>query len=215
VVRSAASRHVIARVWEGNFRRLDVLLDELQTVEKNSNETNAKGATRRRNKIAMKSSETKHKLEVTIPGDHEVVMTRVFDAPRRLVFDAFTKPELIVRWLLGPDGWTMPVCEVDLRVGGKFHYVWRNDTEDQECALHGVYRDIAERERIVHVERFDEAWYPDEAIITTAFEETGGSTIVTMTCRYESREGRDLAVEAGMDNGVARSYERLDDVLAA
>jgi uncharacterized protein YndB with AHSA1/START domain len=163
----------------------------------------------------MKSSETKHKLEVTTPGEREVVMKRVFDAPRRLVFDAFTKPELIRRWLLGPDGWTMPVCEVDLRVGGKFHYLWRNDAEGQECELHGEYRDIAEPERIVHAERFEEAWYPAEAIVTTAFDEAGGATTVTMTCLYESREGRDMAVEAGMANGVARSYEHLDGVLAA
>jgi uncharacterized protein YndB with AHSA1/START domain len=163
----------------------------------------------------MKSIETKHKLDVTTPGDREVVMTRRFDAPRRLVFEAFTKPELIKRWLLGPDGWTMPVCDVDLRVGGKFHYVWRNDAEDKQFGLHGDYRDIAQSRRVVHAEQFDEAWYPGEAIVTTAFNEENGTTTVTMTCLYESREVRDMAVESGMAKGVARSYERLDEIIAA
>ena len=81
-------------------------------------------------------------LEITTPGDREIVMTRVFDAPRELVFDAHTKPELVKRWLLGPDGWSMPVCEIDLRVGGAYRYVWRRDTDGTEMGMGGVYREI-------------------------------------------------------------------------
>ncbi len=81
-------------------------------------------------------------LEITTPSDREIVMTRVFDAPRDLVFDAYTKPELLKRWLLGPRGWSMPVCEIDLRVGGAYRYVWRRDPDGNEMGMGGVYREI-------------------------------------------------------------------------
>ena len=161
----------------------------------------------------MKPTETKHKLEVTTPGDREIVMTRVFDAPRQTLFNAFTKPELIKKWLLGPDGWSMPTCDVDLRVGGTFHYVWRNDTNGKEFGINGDYREIARPERIVHAERFDEAMYPGDALITTAFDERSGSTTVTMTQVYDTREVRDMAIESGMEHGVAASYDRLAEIL--
>jgi uncharacterized protein YndB with AHSA1/START domain len=162
----------------------------------------------------MNSADTKFKLEVTTPSDREIVMTRAFDAPRRLVFDAFTKPELIQRWLLGPDGWSMPVCEVDLRPGGAFHYVWRNDADGQEFGLSGVYREITAPDRILHVERFDEPMPSSDALITTTFVGSGGATTVTLTCLYDTREIRDMALESGMDEGVARSYERLAEILS-
>lgn len=94
-------------------------------------------------------------LKVTTPSEREIVMTRVFDAPRGLVFDACTKPELVQRWLLGPPGWTMPVCEIDLRVGGRYRYVWRRDRDGSEMAMGGVYREIERPGRIVHTELFD------------------------------------------------------------
>jgi uncharacterized protein YndB with AHSA1/START domain len=161
----------------------------------------------------MNSTTTNRSLEVTTPSDREILMKRTFDAPRALVFDAFTKPELIRRWLLGPDGWSMPTCEVDLRVGGTFHYVWRNDEDGKEFGINGTYREIAQPERIVHGEKFDEAWYPSEAIVTTAFDERNNTTTVTMRCLYESREGRDMALESGMDSGVAKSFDRLAGIL--
>ncbi len=101
-------------------------------------------------------------LEMTARGDREIVMSRVFDAPRYLVFDALTQPELLQRWLLGPDGWAMPVCEIDLRVGGSFRYMWRN-AKGKEMKMRGVYREITPTERIVHTESFDDPWYPGEA----------------------------------------------------
>jgi len=161
----------------------------------------------------MKSTEAKNELEVTTPSDCEIVMTRLFDAPRTLIFDAVTKPELIRRWLLGPDGWSMPICEVDLKEDGTFHYVWRSDTGDKQFGINGVYREIVRPERIVHIEKFDEAWYPGEAVVTTALFEDRGKTTLTMTILHESREARDIALESGMEKGVAISYDRLESIL--
>jgi uncharacterized protein YndB with AHSA1/START domain len=162
----------------------------------------------------MNSSAARHQLELATPNDREIVMTRVFDAPVSLVFDAFTKPELIRRWLLGPEGWLMPVCEVDLRAGGTFHYLWRNESEQKEFGLHGSYREIVPGERIVHVENFDEPWYPDDSTVTTTFVERDGATTLTLTMRFVSREARDTALESGMERGVAASYDRLEQILA-
>jgi uncharacterized protein YndB with AHSA1/START domain len=154
-------------------------------------------------------------LQLTAPGEREIVMTRGFDAPRQLVFDAHTKPELIKRWLLGPPGWSMPVCEIDLRVGGKYRYVWRHDRNGNEMGMGGLYREIVAPERIVNTERFDEAWYPGEALNTLVLVEKGGRTTLTQTVRYESREARDAVLKSGMESGVAASYERLADLLAS
>jgi uncharacterized protein YndB with AHSA1/START domain len=161
----------------------------------------------------MNPAEAKYKLKLTTPSDREIVMTRVFDAPRNMLFDAFTKPELIKRWLLGPDGWSMPVCDVDLRVGGTFRYVWRNDADGKEFGQSGVYREIVRPERIVHTEKFDQPWYPGEAFNTNTFVERNGSTTVTLTSLFESREIRDMALESGMEGGVAVSYDRLAELL--
>src|SRR2546421_12951035 len=154
-------------------------------------------------------------LKLTTAGERELVMTRVFDAPRQLVFDAHTKPELVKRWLLGPPGWSMPVCDIDLRVGGKFRYVWQNDRDGTKMGMGGVYREIVAPERIVSTERFDEAWYPGEAVGTLLLVERGGKTTLTLTMRYESRQARDAVLKSGMESGVAASYDRLADVLAA
>ncbi len=159
----------------------------------------------------MKNAET---LEITTPTEREIVMTRVFDARRQLVFDAWTKPELVKRWLLGPDGWTMPVCEIDLRVGGKYRWVWRRDKDGTEMGIGGVYREVAAPERLVATERFDEAWYPGEAVNTVALVELGGRTTMTQTTLYESRDARDKALQSGMADGVGASYDRLEALLA-
>ena len=154
-------------------------------------------------------------LKLTTRGDREIVMTRVFDAPRRLVFEALTKPELVKQWLLGPPGWTMPVCEIDLRVGGAYRYVWRRDSDGTQMGMGGVYREIVAPERLVATERFDEAWYPGEAVGTLVLVEQGGKTTLTQTELHQSREARDAVLKSGMEQGVAASYDRLEQLLAS
>ena len=154
-------------------------------------------------------------LKLAARGDREIVMTRAFDAPRSLVFDAFTTPELVQRWLLGPPGWTMPVCEIDLKVGGAYRYVWRRDKDGTEMGMGGVYREIVPPERLVHTERFDNPWYPGESLITTVLVEQDGRTTLTVTMLYESRDARDGILKSNMEKGVAASYDRLAELLAA
>jgi len=151
---------------------------------------------------------------VSTPSDREIQVTRDFHAPRRLVFDAFTKPDLVRRWLLGPPGWTMPVCEIDLRVGGAYRYVWRKEGE-KDMGMGGVFRDIVPSERLVATERFDDAWYPGEALDTTVFVEDGAITRITITVLYQSREARDTARRSGMEHGMAAGYNRLEEVLSS
>jgi uncharacterized protein YndB with AHSA1/START domain len=153
-------------------------------------------------------------LKLTTRGDREIVMTRVFDAPRALVFKAFTTPELVKQWLLGPPGWSMPVCEIDLRVGGRYRYVWRH-TNGNEMAMGGVYREIASPEKVVATEKFDESWYPGEAVGTILLIEQGGRTTLTQTVLYESREARDGVLKSPMESGVAAGYDRLATLLAS
>jgi uncharacterized protein YndB with AHSA1/START domain len=152
---------------------------------------------------------------LTTRGDREIVMTRHFNAPRRLVFDAFTKPELVKQWLLGPPGWSMPVCEIDLKVGGAYRYVWRQDSDGAEMGMGGVFREIVPQERVVCTEVFDEAWYPGEALNTFLLSEQGGKTTMTTTLLYQSREARDGVLKSGMEKGVAASYDRLAELFAS
>ena len=152
-------------------------------------------------------------LKLAIRGDREIVITRAFDAPRKLVFDAFTKPELVKQWLLGPDGWSMPVCEIDLKVGGKYRYVWRRDKDGTEMGMGGVYREIVAPERIVATEKFDQSWYPGEALGTFVLIEQAGKTTLTETILYESREARDGVLKSGMEKGIVASYDRLASLL--
>ncbi len=160
----------------------------------------------------MKNSRT---FNITAHGDREIVVTRVFDAPRRLVFDAYTKPELIKRWLLGPDGWSMPVCEIDLKAGGKYRYVWKNDGDGREMGMGGVYREVVPPDRIVATEKFDEAWYPGEAVDTIVLVERDGKTTLRETILYTSRETRDAVLKSPMQYGMAMSYDRLEKFLPA
>jgi len=153
-------------------------------------------------------------LKVTTRGDREIVMTRVLNAPRSMVFDAFTKPELVRRWLLGPEGWSMPVCEIDLRVGGKYRYVWRH-AKGQEMGMGGEFREIVPPERIVSTEKFDESWYPGEAVGTLVLTEQEGKTTVTQTVLYQSREAREAVLKSPMESGVAAGYDRLAELLAS
>jgi uncharacterized protein YndB with AHSA1/START domain len=151
-------------------------------------------------------------LKVTTPTDREIVMTRVFDAPRQLVFDAMNEPELLKRWLLGPPGWEMVVCEIDLKVGGAFRHVWRRQ-DGTEMGMGGVYREIVPPERISRTESFDD--YPGESLATVVLTEKGGKTTLTLTVLYPSKEARDATLASGMEHGVAASYDRLAEMLAS
>jgi len=153
-------------------------------------------------------------LKLTTHGDREIVMTRVFDAPRSLVFEAFSKPELVRQWLLGPPGWSMPVCEIDFRVGGRYRYVWRH-ANGQEMGMGGVHREIVVPERIVATEKFDESWYPGEAVGTIVLVEQGGKTALTQTVLYESSEAREAVLKSPMEQGVTAGYDRLAELLAS
>ena len=157
----------------------------------------------------MKNNET---FKLTTRGDREIVMTRAFDAPRALIFDAFTKPELVRRWLLGPEGWSMPVCEIDLRVGGSYRYLWRH-ASGAEMGMRGVYREIVVPERLVSTEKFDESWYPGEAVGTVVLAEQGGKTTLTQTVLYESRAAREAVLKSPMEQGVTAGYKRLEELL--
>jgi uncharacterized protein YndB with AHSA1/START domain len=153
-------------------------------------------------------------LQVTTPSEREIVMTRDFDAPRDLVFDAWTKPELLKRWLGVRAGWSMTVCEIDLTVGGAYRYVW-SGPDGAEMGMGGVYREIVEPKRLVATEKFDEAWYGGEALDTLVLVEHDGKTTATTTVLYDSKEIRDAVLQSGMDRGVAESYDVLDEVLAS
>ena len=150
-------------------------------------------------------------LEVTLPTDREIAMTRVFDAPREMVFDAFYKPELLKRWF-GPRGWSLAVCEVDQRVGGGFRFILRGP-DGKEMGMRGAYREIVRPSRSVHMESFDD--YPSESQVTAEFVERDGKTMLTVTVLYPSKEVRDIVLRSGMEHGAAESYDRLAEMLAA
>jgi uncharacterized protein YndB with AHSA1/START domain len=153
-------------------------------------------------------------LTVTTPTEREIAMTRVFDAPRRLVYDALTRPELLKRWLGAFGGWSLVVCEFDPRVGGTYRYVWRG-SDRTEMGMRGVCREIVPLERIVCTEVFDEPWYPGEALDTMVLVERGGKTTLTTTVRYASREARDAVLKTDMERGIAQSYDKLAELLAS
>jgi uncharacterized protein YndB with AHSA1/START domain len=149
--------------------------------------------------------------DVDTPSDCEARITRVVDAPRHLVFKAWTDPAIVPRWLLGPEGWTMPVCEMDLRPGGTWRYVWRK-ADGAELAMTGSYREVVPPERIVSTERWGPEW--PETVNTVVFTEAAGQTTITLTILYPSREARDAAMRTGMTAGADQSFARLDRVLA-
>jgi len=157
---------------------------------------------------------SKHTLQVAPRGEREVVMSRRFDAPRPLVFDAHTKPELLKRWFHGPDGWRLEVCEVDLRVGGKVRFVWAGP-DGPAMGLSGVHKEIEIPSRIVRTEKFDQDWTGGETLGTTVFDERDGGTEVTVTVEYASKEGRDGALASNMAEGVSAAFDRLERQIAA
>jgi len=156
-----------------------------------------------------------NKLEITLPSDREIVITRSFDAPRELVWDAHTKPALVRRWLLGPPGWEMPVCEIDLRVGGKYRYEWEDKARGKTMGMGGVFTEVAKPERIGSREKFDDDWTGGETVNLQVFTEAGGRTTSTLTVLYASKQARDGAAASGMTDGMEAGYARLDEVLAS
>ena len=150
-------------------------------------------------------------FKVTTPSDRDIVITRLFDAPRHLVFEAMTKPEHVRRWWGCLDErYSVTVCEIDLRVGGAWRFVGRGP-EGQHPAFHGVYREIAAPERLVYTEIFEP--FPDvESVVTQMLSEEGGKTRLTVTATYPSLDVRDMVLKTGMERGAALSYDKLDEV---
>jgi uncharacterized protein YndB with AHSA1/START domain len=148
-------------------------------------------------------------LAVVTPTPKQIVLTRVFNAPRILVFDAFTKPELLRRWF-GPRGWSLVVCEVDFRVGGGFRFVLRSP-EGNQMGMRGTYCEIDAPYRSVHTETFDDL--PGESEVTTELTERDGNTVLTATITYSSQEIRDAVIRSGMEHGAAESYDRLAELV--
>lgn len=148
----------------------------------------------------------------TTPTDREIVVVRVVDAPRRLVFEAWTTPEHLQRWLTGPEGWSMPVCEFDARPGGTWRYGYRKD-DGSEMTIGGSVREVVPPERLVTTESWGPGW--PESVNTVVFTESGGRTTITMTIAYPSKEARDAALKTGMMDGMDQSFAKLDQLLRA
>ena len=158
------------------------------------------------------------KAQVTLPSEREVKVVRSFKAPRSLVYRAYTEPALVRQWMLGPPGWSMPVCEMDVRVGGSYRWRWRSDADGTEFGFSGVFREVVPAARLTHSEAFDPGTTGQpssggEALVTTTFAEEAGQTTVTTLMDFGSREGRDAAVATGMTDGMEQSYQLLDRVL--
>ena len=153
------------------------------------------------------------KIALSTPSDREIAWTREFDAPSRLVFDAYTKPELIRRWLLGPPGWEMTECRVDLRVGGEYRWAWKHP-EQGSMGMGGVYREIIRPRKIVSTEKYDQSWYAGEGIGTVLLVEVGDKTTVTTTMLYETMGGRNMALQSAMETGLNTGYDLMDNILA-
>lgn len=158
--------------------------------------------------------------EVTTPSDREVRVTRTFYAPRQLVWDAHTKPALVQKWQLGPPGWDMPVCDMDVRVGGAYTWRWKSEEDGKQFGFHGTFVEVNEPSKLVHEEYYDPGDIggtmpvSDPCIVTLVLSEGGGVTTLVCTMKFGSKEMRDGAVATGMTNGMEMGYERLDDMFS-
>lgn len=163
--------------------------------------------------MAVSSVANSGTFKVTTPSNTVIQMTRLFDAPRHLVFDAMTKPEHVRRWWgLLDERYSVSVCDIDLRPGGKWHFA--GGGKGAGADFYGVYREITPPARLVYTEIF--APYPDaESVITTTFAEEAGKTRVTLVCEYPSQEVRDMVIKSGMEGGAAISYDRLEEVASS
>lgn len=155
-------------------------------------------------------------FNVSTPNDLEIQMTRTFDAPKNLVWQAMSKPDLIKRWLMGPPGWQLVTCDNDPRVGGTFHWVWRGP-DNQQFSMRGVHREVVPNQRMTRTEIFDMpgcAPHMAEQLATLELTETAGRTHLTLTVAYTTKQARDAALASGMEHGVSAGYDRLDHLLA-
>lgn len=150
-------------------------------------------------------------VTVTTPSDREIVVSRKFNAPAQLVWDAHTTPELAKRWLFGPDGWTMPECEIDLTVGGAYRYLWRAADGSHEFGSRGIHREIDAPNRLVTTEKMD--GFDGEAVNTLTLTEADGVTTLTIAMLFPSKEIRDGALQSGMADGMGTSYDRLEAIM--
>ena len=158
------------------------------------------------------------KAEVTLPSETEVRVTRHFNAPRKLVYKAYTTPALLKRWLLGPPGWSFPVCDMDVREGGSFVWRWKNDEDGKQFGFHGEFLEIVPPKRIVHSEFYDPMDIGGDmgegTTVSVTFDEAGGVTTLTTNRRFKSKADRDAAMSTGMTDGMEMSYQLLDGLLA-
>lgn len=152
-------------------------------------------------------------MKVAVQGEREILITRDFNAHRSLVWDAMTKPDLIKRWLTGPPGWSLAVCDMDVRVGGKFRWVWRGP-DGSEMGMGGVHREVVPPERLVCTQLFDEDWTGGEAVGTLVLVESDGKTRMTNTILYSSREARDAVLKTPMEQGMGYGYDQLDALVS-
>jgi uncharacterized protein YndB with AHSA1/START domain len=160
--------------------------------------------------MAVKS---KPVVTLTMPSDKELVITAVLDAPRRIVFEACTKPEHVKQWW-GPRRMPLTVCQIDLRPGGAWRYATRDPENGNEYAWSGVYREIVPPERLVYTEGF-EAMPGHDYLVTATLDEKDGKTTLTSRLQYKSVEDRDGHVNSGMEPGMRETYDRLGEHLAA
>jgi uncharacterized protein YndB with AHSA1/START domain len=157
-----------------------------------------------------------HTLKISTPTDREIAMTRVFDAPRQLVWDAMTRPDLLKRWMFGPEGWAMTVCDSETRVGGAIHCAWSGPA-GEAMSVRGVYREVVPPKRMVRTESFEFGCESQagEQLATLVLTEEAERTYLTLTILYPSKEARDATLASGMEHGVAAGYDRLEAILAA
>ena len=156
-----------------------------------------------------------NKLSIAPQGDREILFTRSFNAPRAKVWRALTEPELLKQWMGSFGDWTMPLCEVDLRVGGKYRYQWRNGVNGTTMGMGGKFLEVSAPERLVATELFDDPWYPGEATDTQELAEQKGQTTLRLIVAYASREARDGVLAGPMASGMATGYDALDAMLVA
>jgi uncharacterized protein YndB with AHSA1/START domain len=145
-----------------------------------------------------------------MPADTQVEITRVVNAPGHIVFDAWTNPKHVPQWMAGPEGWTMPVCEIDLRPGGSWRYVFRR-TDGSEMEMGGSYREIAPPQRLVWTESWGPEW--PVTVNTLVLTESGAQTTIVLTITYPSKEARDAALKTGMKDGVEKGFAKLEKLL--
>lgn len=166
-------------------------------------------------------------LQVATPTDTTILMTRTFDAPRRLVWDAMTKAELVRRWMFCPPGWSWAACEMDERVGGHFRWAWNGPDGRLALTIYGENREISPPARFVHTERMEmgpgacacgpegESGAAGAVLVTLELDEQGEVTRMKMTISCPTKEVRDAMLASGMEQGMEAGYQQLDALLAA